>query len=228
MCYYIQGVSFSHAGEGHAVVAGAGIGEGTVDANIPYHCLVRRFFNTTGLCNPEDHYLVNPFRNIYNDILRLIEAKQYFLIHAPRQTGKTTFLHSLAHRLNAEGTYVATVCSLESAGYSSITVEDANEVFVQSMYDRASRQLCKKPHFVAKIPNRLVPYPLKTFGAIAGRSGCLVRRRTHLYLAPASRRLPVAPCRFSAIHRPGGSARHPRVQNARLLRQSFHRGRLAF
>ncbi|HRF40500.1 MAG TPA: ATP-binding protein, partial [Saprospiraceae bacterium] len=99
---------------------------------------MKRYFNTTGLCSPKDHYMVNPFRDIYDDILRLIEAKQYFLIHAPRQTGKTTFLHSLAHRLNREGKYVATVCSLESAGYQSISVEDANHVFIQSMYNRAS------------------------------------------------------------------------------------------
>ncbi|MBK7476196.1 MAG: ATP-binding protein [Haliscomenobacter sp.] len=98
----------------------------------------RRFFNTTGLCTPEDHYMVNPFRTYLEDIMRLIEAKQYFVIHAPRQTGKTTFLHSLAHRLNQEGTYVATVCSLESAGYPSISVEDANMVFVKSMHRIAS------------------------------------------------------------------------------------------
>ena len=81
--------------------------------------------------------MVNPFRDMYDDVLRLIEAEQYFLIHAPRQTGKTTFLHALAHRLNREGKYVATVCSLESAGYPSITVETANEVFIRSLYQLA-------------------------------------------------------------------------------------------
>jgi len=40
---------------------------------------------------------------MYDNILNLINSKQYFLIHAPRQTGKTTFLHALAHRLNKEG-----------------------------------------------------------------------------------------------------------------------------
>ncbi len=30
----------------------------------------RRFFNTTGLCTPEDHYMVNPFRTyLYDDVL---------------------------------------------------------------------------------------------------------------------------------------------------------------
>ena len=103
-----------------------------------YLCTMRRFFNTTGLCDPQRHYIVNPFRDFYADILRLIEDQQYFLIHAPRQTGKTTFLHALAHRLNREGNYVSVVCSLESAGYPSISVEDANEVFVRSLYQTAA------------------------------------------------------------------------------------------
>lgn len=82
--------------------------------------------------------MVNPFRDMFDEIARLIDGKQFFLIHAPRQTGKTTFLHSLAHRLNKEGKYVATVCSLESAGYPSISVEDANMAFIQSMHRTAS------------------------------------------------------------------------------------------
>jgi len=31
---------------------------------------LKQFFNTTGFCNPEDHYMVDPFRDIYDDILR--------------------------------------------------------------------------------------------------------------------------------------------------------------
>ena len=99
---------------------------------------MNRFFNTTGLCNPESHYMVNPFRDLYPDVLHLIQSKQYFVLHAPRQTGKTTFLHALAHRLNREGEYVSVVCSLESAGYPSISVEAANEVFIGAVYRMAS------------------------------------------------------------------------------------------
>ena len=94
---------------------------------------MRRIFNTTGLCNAERHYMVDPFRNMYDDIHVLIDDMQYFLIHAPRQTGKTTFLHALAHRLNKEGNYVAVVCSLESAGYTSISVEAANINFIMAL-----------------------------------------------------------------------------------------------
>jgi hypothetical protein len=70
---------------------------------------------------------------MYDNIHILIEDMQYFLIHAPRQTGKTTFLHALAHRLNKEGNYVSVVCSLESAGYPSISVETANINFIKAL-----------------------------------------------------------------------------------------------
>jgi hypothetical protein len=46
---------------------------------------------------------------------RLIDTKQYFVIHAARQSGKTTYLKDLARRLNASGEYYALYCSLEIA-----------------------------------------------------------------------------------------------------------------
>jgi hypothetical protein len=45
---------------------------------------------------------------------QLIDAEQYFVIHAARQSGKTTYLHELTNRLNAEGRYYAVCCSLEN------------------------------------------------------------------------------------------------------------------
>jgi type II secretory pathway predicted ATPase ExeA len=44
---------------------------------------------------------------------QLIAQKQYFVIHAARQSGKTTYLKDLAQRLNADGKYYALYCSLE-------------------------------------------------------------------------------------------------------------------
>jgi hypothetical protein len=98
---------------------------------------MQKFFNTTGLCNPEHHYMVDPFRGLYPAVSRLIAKQQFFILHAPRQTGKTTFLHALAHQLNREGRYTAVVSSMESAGYQSITVEGANRLFVRRLYSNA-------------------------------------------------------------------------------------------
>jgi AAA+ ATPase superfamily predicted ATPase len=45
----------------------------------------------------------------------LIGREQYFVIHAARQSGKTTYLQDLSKKLNAGGKYYALYCSLESA-----------------------------------------------------------------------------------------------------------------
>lgn len=98
---------------------------------------MQRFFNTTGFCTPADHYMVSPLRGLSKAVYKLIENQQYFLLHAPRQTGKTTMLHALAHQLNREGKYIGMVFSVEVAGYQSITIESANSVFIQSLFGTA-------------------------------------------------------------------------------------------
>ncbi|MCX6579739.1 MAG: AAA-like domain-containing protein [Candidatus Aminicenantes bacterium] len=100
----------------------------------------KKTFNTAGLCFPEDHYMVDPLKRM-QDIEKLIEQKLYFTLHAPRQTGKTTYLHALARKLNAEGKYIALVVSFEQAGYKGITQEQANEVLNFSIYQKARGQL---------------------------------------------------------------------------------------
>jgi hypothetical protein len=49
------------------------------------------------------------------DARELIENWQYFIVHAPRQTGKTTALSTLAKELTAEGRHVALMASCERA-----------------------------------------------------------------------------------------------------------------
>jgi AAA+ ATPase superfamily predicted ATPase len=44
----------------------------------------------------------------------LIDMEQYFVIHAARQSGKTTYLRDLTQRLRVEGKYYALYCSLEN------------------------------------------------------------------------------------------------------------------
>ena len=52
-----------------------------------------RFFNTTGPVVPPDHYSIPPLGRLDLDEVRgLIRDKRYFVLHAPRQTGKTSVL----------------------------------------------------------------------------------------------------------------------------------------
>ncbi len=71
-----------------------------------------RSFNTAGPCRLEDDYMLPPSVRLPH-ILPLIDAKKYFILHAPRQTGKTTALLALAAELTASGRYVAVLMSME-------------------------------------------------------------------------------------------------------------------
>ena len=66
--------------------------------------MVERFFNTSGPVVAEDHYCIPPLGRLdLDEILRLIDAKRYFVLHAPRQTGKTSALLALRDLLNERG-----------------------------------------------------------------------------------------------------------------------------
>jgi predicted AAA+ superfamily ATPase len=54
----------------------------------------------------------------------MIDQKKYFVLHAPRQTGKTTCLKALMDYLNAEGTYRALYINVESAQGARENVPD--------------------------------------------------------------------------------------------------------
>ncbi|MDR0688181.1 MAG: PD-(D/E)XK nuclease domain-containing protein [Prevotellaceae bacterium] len=74
----------------------------------------RRFFNTTGPCNPNDHYMLPPAgRLVGAQLSRYVKDKLYWVLHAPRQTGKTTFLKSWMREINAGGEAVACYVSVE-------------------------------------------------------------------------------------------------------------------
>jgi hypothetical protein len=101
---------------------------------------MNKFFNTAGLCKPDKHYMIDPLKRL-SDIESLINNEFYFAIHAPRQTGKTTYLHALTQKLNREGKYIAIVVSFEESGYKSITVKEANEALIDCVYRAALKQI---------------------------------------------------------------------------------------
>jgi len=75
-----------------------------------------RFFNTEGPVNCTDHYCLPPLARFnLAEIYGLIAQKKYFLLHAPRQTGKTTCLLALVKHLNEGGVYRAVYANIEAA-----------------------------------------------------------------------------------------------------------------
>jgi len=74
---------------------------------------VSRYFNTAGPCRADRHFML-PAEARCLDLDKLIERGQFFVLHAPRQTGKTTLIQEAVRRIRAEGRYHALYCSLET------------------------------------------------------------------------------------------------------------------
>jgi len=72
-----------------------------------------RKFNTTGPCFPDEHYML-PALDRLPGIRKLVADGNYFVVHAPRQTGKTTALKALAREINEKGDMFAIYCTLET------------------------------------------------------------------------------------------------------------------
>ena len=58
-----------------------------------------RYFNTEGLCTPEEHYMVRLDDRMAQIKRKLVDRKKYFVINRGRQYGKTTTLRALAEYL---------------------------------------------------------------------------------------------------------------------------------
>lgn len=61
----------------------------------------QRVFNTTGICNPAEHYMVDLTQRLF-EVRKLVDEGKYFTINRARQFGKTTTLHALAEYLSQD------------------------------------------------------------------------------------------------------------------------------
>lgn len=76
---------------------------------------VPKFFNTAGPIQPDIHYQVEPLSRFdLEEIEQLIYQRKYFILHAPRQTGKTSCLLALRDYLNARGEFIAVYANVEA------------------------------------------------------------------------------------------------------------------
>lgn len=102
-----------------------------------------RKFNVAGPNKPDIHYTLDPEPRLAG-IRDLIEGQSYFVMHAPRQTGKTTLFDTLAQKLTAEVRYTALHFSVESSRPLSRNVTAANEVIVDSLRVAAQTRLLEE------------------------------------------------------------------------------------
>ena len=97
-----------------------------------------RFFNTTGPVRPKDHYSIPPLDRLDLDsVLRLIRQQKYFVLHAPRQTGKTSALLALRDLLNAEGDYRCVYANVEAGQAAREDIREAMRAVLSELALRA-------------------------------------------------------------------------------------------
>jgi hypothetical protein len=99
-----------------------------------------KWFNVAGPCKPDIHYMLSPLARL-PQVKRLISQQGYFVIHAPRQTGKTTAMLALADELTASGDYTAVMVSAEVGAAFPHDPGAAENAMLGSWRDRAENRL---------------------------------------------------------------------------------------
>ncbi|MCD7735377.1 MAG: AAA family ATPase [Lachnospiraceae bacterium] len=87
-----------------------------------------KHFNTTAICFPEKHYMVDTSGRIRQIVEELIEQNKYFTINRARQYGKTTILSGLKAAL--KDTYYVVKISFEGLGEAAKTENGFVKTFV--------------------------------------------------------------------------------------------------
>jgi hypothetical protein len=97
-----------------------------------------RFFNTAGPVNPQDHYCLSALNRFdLNEILSLIQQKKYFILHAPRQTGKTSSLLALQEHIHQVGNYHCLYVNVEVGQTAREDVARGMRAILNSLSERA-------------------------------------------------------------------------------------------
>jgi hypothetical protein len=119
---------------------------------------MQKWFNTAGPCQPDIHYMVSATERL-PELTNLIAQRNYFVIHAPRQTGKTTAMLTLAQELTTSGAYNAVLVSVEVGSVFPDEPEKAEPAILAAWRDAAdfwlSDQLKPPSYAQEKPPQRI-------------------------------------------------------------------------
>ena len=103
-----------------------------------------RAFNTEGPVVAADHYHIPPLERIDLDqVLGLVRDKKYFVLHAPRQTGKTSAMLALRDLLNGghAGDYRCVYANVEAGQAARENVAEGMRAVLSQFALRASLTL---------------------------------------------------------------------------------------
>ena len=99
---------------------------------------MERFFNTAGPQKPDINYTLDPLSRFdLDEITMLIRQQRYFVLHAPRQTGKTSCMLALRDYLNEQGDCICVYANVEGGQGSRNDVESVIKSTCDTLAERA-------------------------------------------------------------------------------------------
>jgi len=115
-----------------------------------------KFFSIAGPVKPEDHYCLPLATRLNEHELRLLLAQEkYFILHAPRQTGKTSAMLNFARQLNTEDEYTALYVNVESAQAARSNYIKGIATILEQFFTRIKDQLPEEHHIIAYLAQLL-------------------------------------------------------------------------
>jgi type II secretory pathway predicted ATPase ExeA len=131
-----------------------------------------RWFNTAGPCQSDIHYMLPPTQRL-PALERLIEQRSYFVVHAPRQTGKSTAMLALAQQLTESGRYTSVMLSAEVGNPFNAHPEQAERAILDAWLDTASvylpEPLVPSIDWTQAEPGRRISYTLRQWAQTSSR-----------------------------------------------------------
>ena len=101
-----------------------------------------RFFNNAGPVDCREHYCLDPVHRIdLDEIEVLIRQQRYFVLHAPRQTGKTSTLLALMDHINRQGSQRCLYINVETAQAAREAVGRAMALIIDEVVANADLYL---------------------------------------------------------------------------------------
>ena len=133
-------------------------------------CIIRameKCFNIAGPCFPDEHYMLPALERLPG-IMRIVEQRSYFVLHAARQSGKTTALMALVEEINKKGDMNALYFTVETVQRFT-DPRDGIPKIVESMRNAVLRHpifkdLVRDPD--SPIPALLLPPPGRSFATV--------------------------------------------------------------
>ncbi|MGF1516007.1 MAG: ATP-binding protein, partial [Elainellaceae cyanobacterium] len=130
-----------------------------------------KWFNTAGPCKADIHYRLPPLGRL-PQVNRLVAQQGYFVLHAPRQTGKTTAMLHLAQQLSASGEYAAVMLSVEVGAAFPNDLDGAEQAILNSWRSQAENRLpgdLQPPPWSSVPPGQRIQSALQTWAKASPR-----------------------------------------------------------